>query len=320
MLFRSIGDQTPLQVQARTIAANTLSGNVALTNNVAAVCTSLTTSAGSLFYSGNGNTDVLAAVTDEGDIQLQTVGGNLTIGQVTANAGSVLLGTFEAGSVLINSARAATILQVEAAESIAEVGADTDADLQGPQIALQAGTGIGSAGKALELDGPELQLTASTDTGDIRLHTLSGVTVSTVIEATGLTIRDQNQTGGQHQIELVSNAMIVLAASVLNNSLGDIRLLADGDLQQLASASVQTAGLGTVTLRAGQTQGGSVSSIGHSITMEDGSQIDSDQGSITLQATGDVRLGAVRSAGGRIVASAGTITSIGRISIGRAHV
>ncbi len=308
-----IGNQTPLQVQAHTIAANTLSGNVALSNSVAAVCTSLTTSAGSLFYSGTGSTDVLAAVTDEGEIQLQTVGGNLTIGQVTATAGSVLLSTFETGSVLINSASASTILQVEAAESIAEVGADNDVDLQGQQIGLRASTGIGSAGQALELDGPDLQLTAYTDTGDIRLQALSGVTVSTVIEATGLTIRDRNQTGGQHQIELVSNAAIFLEASVVNNSLGDIQLLADGDLQQFAFTSVRTAGLGTVTLRAGKTQGGSVGSIGRNMTMEDESLIDSDQGSITLQATGDVRLGTVHSASGRIVASAGTITSIGSI-------
>ncbi|MFM7834349.1 MAG: hypothetical protein ACKPJD_21320, partial [Planctomycetaceae bacterium] len=58
---------------------------------------------------------------------------------------------------------------------------------------------------------------------------------------------------------------------------------------------------------------GSQGTIGNFIQQDDGAQVVSDQGQITLQATGDIRLSRVISSSGNISASAGGTLTPGSI-------
>ncbi|MFM7866088.1 MAG: hypothetical protein ACKPHU_17890, partial [Planctomycetaceae bacterium] len=99
----------------------------------------------------------------------------------------------------------------------------------------------------------------------------------------------------------------------MNRSRGSIRLQADGNLQQAAATTIETGGSGTITLNAGAVRFGCQGTIGNFIQQDDGAQVVSDQGQITLQATGDIRLSRVISSSGNISASAGGTLTPGSI-------
>ncbi|MFM8724742.1 MAG: beta strand repeat-containing protein, partial [Planctomycetaceae bacterium] len=247
------------------------------------------------------------------DITVQTTAGRLTLQNITASSGSVVLRTFESGGILADNVSASGTILANSANFIAELNEDPAADLQAAQIQLVAVNGIGSDGKLIEVDGPDLKLAAATDRADIRLHALGSVTAASVLANRGLIILNNSGTAAPGTIELTSAGSISIDESVVNRSRGSIRLQADGNLQQAAATTIETGGNGTVTLNAGAVRFGSQGTIGNFIQQDDGAQVVSDQGQITLQATGDIRLSRVISSSGNISASAGGTLTPGSI-------
>ncbi|MFM7919743.1 MAG: DUF4097 family beta strand repeat-containing protein, partial [Planctomycetaceae bacterium] len=146
-----IGNLNSIQLRSATVLAETSSGNISLNSVAPAVCTSLTTSEGDIFYNGNGPTDIVSASTNAGDITVQTTAGRLTLQNITASSGSVVLRTFESGGILADNVSASGTLFANSADFIAELNEDLAAELRAAQIQLVAVNGIGSDGKLIEV-------------------------------------------------------------------------------------------------------------------------------------------------------------------------
>jgi len=195
-----IGDMSTMQVQADSISADTVSGNIRITSTAPAAVTSLTTSAGAIFFSGSGDSDIKLATTGEGDIAVAVAAGELTARQVATTLGSVLLRTIEGGSVHVDSVAAAHSIFIDSSIAIREAGDDTEADLSSPEISLAARAAIGSSASALEISGAELRLAAQSDSGGIRLLALDSVIVTTQAELSGLSITNSDGTAAPAMI------------------------------------------------------------------------------------------------------------------------
>ena len=308
-----IGNLLPLRVRVNSLSADTLTGDISVISSQSAIVTSLTSAAGAMDFRGVGPTEVRLASTGEGSISLEIVEGELTTGQITAPLGSVFLHTIETGSIIIDAVSAGQNILADSADSITEAGADSDADLHSTSIALSAAHRIGSAGNPLELDGIELQLAAQSDDSEIQLAALNSVIVGAVLNRSGIVIRNTSGTADPSEIRLTSTGRVLLDSEIMNHSRGDIRLQADGDLQQSSGSIVRTFGGGTILLQAGAERFGSQGALGNAITQDDGAAINTDHGQITLQATGDIQLASLASIDGSLVLSAGGTLTPGAI-------
>ncbi|HCP12598.1 MAG TPA: hypothetical protein DIT89_09710, partial [Planctomycetaceae bacterium] len=174
--------------------------------------------------------------------------GQLTIVSATvATAGDLSLSTVDTGSILIGRAITPDLLFVSAATTIAELGSDVDVDLAARNIALEARFGIGTSANSLELQASNLA--AQTQSGDIRLDATDSITISTVAELSGLRILAP--TAPQGTIRLTSTNALDVAAAVMNDTGGDIQLLAGTNLRLQSDAAVATTGQGSLLLVAG---------------------------------------------------------------------
>ena len=308
-----IGNLLPLRVRVNSLSADTSTGDISVISSQSAIVTSLTSAAGAMDFRGVGPTEVRLASTGEGSISLEIVEGELTTGQITAPLGSVFLHTIETGSIIIDAVSAGQNILADSADSITEAGADSDADLHSTSIALSAAHRIGSAGNPLELDGIELQLAAQSDDSEIQLAALNSVIVGAVLNRSGIVIRNTSGTADPSEIRLTSTGRVLLDSEIMNHSRGDIRLQADGDLQQSSGSIVRTFGGGTILLQAGAERFGSQGALGNAITQDDGAAINTDHGQITLQATGDIQLASLASIDGSLAVSAGGTLTPGAI-------
>ncbi|MGV2335719.1 MAG UNVERIFIED_CONTAM: hypothetical protein LVR18_16915 [Planctomycetaceae bacterium] len=252
---------------------------------------------------------------------------------LTATVGDILVGLVTAGTTR------ADVLLNAVAGGIEESGtADTDADIVGEAIEFIASTGVGSSAQ-LEVDG--VQLAAVTTTGNISiLDTTNGLDISSVdvngdgSQTEGVSIA---AVSGNFNITIRTNSPLTINSDVINNSGGNIILAAEGNLvtddlsinanvtatggngsislfagdsiSLAATVTVSATGTGNILLsgstdyNAGTPQNGFNAPAGADgrISMTSGALIQSANGSITLQADGDILLSRVESTGGATI-------------------
>jgi len=314
-----------------TLNANLLSGNgnVSLLAGqdvtLSSSAVSVSTGSGSVdVQAGNGFANATGNVTMAGSSLLQSTGGsirvdasnNMTLGNISANAGNVSL--LALGGSILNGNSAAQV------------------NVQAQGLRMDAGTGIGQSNKALRTT--VTTLSANAGAGGMFVLESDGLTVGNVTVSVNRVGSDANTTlvtdALQSALMTSSNGAIVLqtsagnitlnngsssattaisangagnvlvqalAGSVLANASvlsgdGNISVLAAQDVT-LSSSAVQVAtGNGSVDVQAGN---GSVNATGN-VTMAGSSLLQSTGGSIRVDASNTMTLGDVYASAGNV--------------------
>ncbi|MHC4877407.1 MAG: beta strand repeat-containing protein, partial [Planctomycetota bacterium] len=326
-------DGTNAQILA--VGEITLESRVSDTNNSAVIINGLVQSTGS------GNSAVVAS---EADITLGANGdivadGNVLFfadvdgdgtGGVTMADGAVVqsdngnIGIESSQDVLLAGLNAAGQIHVESSEGSIVDNGNADTDLVGTIAILDASTGIGDDGDALE--SMLSQFVARTDSGDIHLINTGALTVTSVDPdgsgiIAGVEIIDSGNTNPpDDNITITTLSPLTLSSNVTNNAGGNVTLTATDaagagdDLTIGDGVSVSaTGGNGNITLRAGDdavftgtaavsaanagavtvtSNFGAADALG-AISMDDAATVVSASGQLDFDATQNITLGAL---------------------------
>lgn len=302
----------PLVAADLNITSGSTGGNTTLTTDVNSLTARITGSGSALtVHEANGLT-LTDIVTTDGDVTIhasESVAGNITVIDMNAGAARITLIDLANGG--------GQILDGDSVDSA------TTSDIAAREIDLQATTGIANGTK---LEVAAESLAATTQTGDINVRDVSGdLEIASLARGTeGLSI-----TGGiaGDDICVTSVGALTVSATVTSTGTGTraILLAADGtvgtndltinahvrtiggdspitllagDTITFAGTTITAAsGTGVVDSRAGRTfNNGGIESSGTStgnLTMEDGAQIQSDDGTIRLSASDHVQISIV---------------------------
>ncbi|MCP4858492.1 MAG: hypothetical protein GY903_28790, partial [Fuerstiella sp.] len=196
---------------------------------------------------------------------------------------------------------------------------------------LRAGTGIGSglAGDAGDIDSTVTgDLAAQTDSGDINLHNVGGLTIGSLGTIAGVEILDTADNNNGEDITVRAASPLTINSPVVNNAGGDIVLAAEGNtvaddmtINANITASggngnislfaghdvlhnagtISAAGAGAINVSAGEDlNGGGANQAGNAdadVTMADGVTISSASGTIEVEATTNIELSILTTSG-----------------------
>jgi len=301
------------QTAGRAGAITTLGGAVTTTGAV-----SLTTAGGvavdkAVDTGGNAFTvSAGEAVSFAADGDVTTTGGAVSVSstsstvnqtdgsKIDAGAGTIALNA--AGDVtlgeLVSSATGTAVTVRSTGGGIVDggdAGTDITATGAGAVVDLQAATGIGSGGDALELDVPTLKLT-NNGSGDISVTSITDLSLDLVSATGGGSVTVVADTG--------KNLTVNAAGSGITAD-GDLTLTADGNLD-IGAAIDTSGGAGTVALAAttGTLGIGAAVTAGGAVTVDSG-------GAQTIAAGGSVSSGGGDITFGGTLAGALTINGQG---------
>ncbi|MFN9036714.1 MAG: hypothetical protein ACK5YO_10495, partial [Planctomyces sp.] len=293
-----IGNTAPLRLNAGTVSAESLNGDISLTSNTAAVYSTVSTGTGSVTLRSNAAAEIQQITSHDGNIAV--IGESAPIFLDTAVAGGFGNLTIENGNgdLQINNLQAVDNRIVIAAGSVSELLSDSAADLTASRILLQTTAGVGTSGKALDLTGSGLQLTAATQSGSLLLAAAGSVMLSSSDGIDVLQMGSAGQATGapsEALLSLTATGDMTISAAVRNFLGGDVRLLADGQILQQAQALVTAINAGSIQVQA---RGN-----GSGIRMNSGSTMQAGDGQIRLTADSDIQLALLQSTGAVTVQS-----------------
>lgn len=308
-----MGGESPLQLTAARVFAESANGMIRLTNTRESRFTRVATGEGVIDVAGQGSTIFEDVLTSSGDISLNTSGGNLTVVLGRQQfAGDIRIATADSGDVAIGFASAGGTLIVNSAGSIFELGQDPDSDLQATSIALEAHSGIGTAANSIESSDFRFSLAAVTETGGINLSSFNETLITEVNGIAGLQITDASL-NSPGTIRFNSPRTVTVAASVLNLSGGNLELTSGEHLIFLPGTTISTAGQGNIVLQAGDRPPGSTVPSFGGLRFSPDTLVATEHGNITLTAT-SVNLFRVQSLDGNITVRAALNNSEGRLT------
>ncbi len=249
----AIGAPVITVAQGGAVASD--SGELRLVGDDLNLAGSLSTQDGDLVFDGVNVTHSGQAVATGGAVAV-TADDALTItGTVAAEGGAVDL---HGGAVTLTGVSSDTAVSVQSAGSIQDAG-DEATDVAAPQVELTAGTGIGLAEDALEIDA--VLVAAVTDEGGIYLVDVSnGLEVGEVGETMGVAVL-----GGVEgdDISIVVSSPLTVSAPVSNLAAGGDVWLSAGSLLSIGAAvSTDSGAIGMEAGELSVLDGGSVANGG----------------------------------------------------------
>ncbi len=288
-------------VTATSLTAGT--GNITFdqtgTQTLLVTNASVTTGAGAITITNNAATTITAASTTNGNIDVTTTSGNLTLTTLTAGgSGNITASTVTSGNITVDVLTAdASTVTITSAGTINEAAAgDAAADINvgSGTIDLNAASGIGNT-LAIELTGKSIS--ADTTTGAIDLNSLATAGTGTV------TVSSLTTSVGTIRLDQTGNEALTISSATTTNGSIDFTNTGDATTDRLILANIVAGGSSNVTattFTSGNIFVGSITADANSVTLTSASSINDE----AVDATNDINVGS-----GTVTLSA--ITGIG---------